>query len=151
MDTLASHSTVLSECNLPITVLEATLKAHVESASIEVRKLFSEDVYTEIYEEDEAEQRRIECVKGESLLAFSYALPYLNIATSGKGIVSATGWDGNRSELMSVKQTQELAALVRAQAMELLLQYVPAADVDEDGTDDNSYYLNAGGFDFVAI
>lgn len=150
METLATYKTVQSEANLPAGISEAVLQPHVNSASIELRKLFGASLYQTIVDEDDDMQRRIECVKGESLLAFAYALPFLNIDTSGKGIVSAKGWDSNRSELMSVEQTQELAALVRAQAMDLVTSYAPAID-DDTEDDDDLPIVQAGGMSFTAI
>lgn len=150
MDTLATHTTVRSEANLPASITEATLQPHINSASIELRKLFGAELYEEILGEEEDAQRRVECVKGESLLAFAYALPFLNIETAGKGIVTAKGWDANRSELMSVGQTQELASLVRAQAMDLLTPHAPPIDDDTDD-DDEEPIITAGGMGFTAV
>jgi hypothetical protein len=110
------------------------------------------DQYADILKESATEARSIECTKAECLLAFGYAIPFLNIETSGRGIVSSKGWDQSRSELMSQSQVDQLVEKVREQAMNLLSPYLPEIDdtTDEDDEQEN-VILQAGGISMIAI
>jgi hypothetical protein len=177
LSTLSSESSVRSECNLPTTVKDDMLSPHIISAAIEVRRLLGDDLYDEILAEaftDELPQsdpnidlnngagtldlndastdkvRAVDCCKAENILAFAYALPYLNIETSGRGIVRAKGWDSSRSELMSVGEIRTMVTDLREQAMNLLNPYLPVED--NDLTDEEEMpILTAGGMTFISI
>ena len=153
MTTLSTYANVKAECNLPETIKDVMINPHIESAAIEIRRLLGNDLYEVIRAEDAAEQRRIECVKGESILAFAYAVPFLNIETSGRGIVSAKGWDSNRSELMSVNESEKLVANLREQAMNLLSAHIPKPVDNAMTKEDESIPLDvqAGGITFIGI
>ena len=154
---LSTAAGVRSECNLPDTIKDAMLTPHLASAKIEMQRLLNAglvegdgDVYSEILAEADTEIRSIICTKAENLLAFAYALPFLNIETSGRGIVSVKGWDASRSELMSQGQVEQLVEKVREQAMNLLSPYL--STVDDDTTDDQDQpIVRAGGIDMIAI
>jgi hypothetical protein len=150
---LATAAGVRSECNLPTTITDTMLAAHIISANIELKRLLDageEEVYADVLAESETEQRSIHCTKAENLLAFAYAIPFLNIETSGRGLVSAKGWDGSRSELMSQGQVDQLVDKVREQAMNLLIPYLPVED-DDTTDEEKTPILQAGGMTLIAI
>jgi hypothetical protein len=156
---LSTAAGVRSECNLPASVSDTMLAPHVISAQIEMKRLLNTeangdvvaiDQYAAVLAESGTEERSILCTKAENLLAFAYAIPFLNIETSGRGIVSSKGWDGSRSELMSQGQIEQMVANLREQVMNLLSPYLPVED--DDTTDDEELpILNAGGMTMIAI
>lgn len=135
------------------------LAPHVISAQIEMKRLLNTeageeteavDQYAAVLVESATLPRSIICTKAENLLAFAYAIPFLNIETSGRGIVSSKGWDGSRSELMSQGQIEQMVANFREQVMNLLSPYLPVED--DDTTDEEELpILSTGGMTMIAI
>lgn len=150
MDTIAQVEDLRSECNLPLTIADEQLEPHLRSAGIELRRLLTPDIYQEVLEEDDEDQRRIDCKKAEAICAFSYALPFLNIETAGSGIVVVKGWDDSRSELMRQGELNELINRLRTQVLNLLNPYLPVEDDDTEDDDENPMF-SAGGLSFVAV
>lgn len=126
-----------SEGNLPsaTTITDEKLKTFLDTAVIEMRRLLTSDVYTEVLTDDSTTQRRVDCTKAEALLAFAHAIPALNIETSGSGIVTTKGWDQSRSEVLSINEVERLSGLYRSKAMMLLGPYLPVVAAGDTGDD----------------
>lgn len=154
METLAEISDVRKENNLPAedVIPDGKLEAHLISAGIEVRRLLGEEVYETLLEEESEtdEQKLLECKKAEAILAMAYAVPALNIETSGSGIVTVKGWDETRSELMSQRELDQMITRLRDTAMLLLSPYLLKVDDDTDDEDEQPI-VQAGGVTFIAI
>ena len=122
---LTNPAQVRGEGNLPDTIVDDKLDPHIAKAMIEVRKILTPDVYTEIEGKPDNDQGRTECSIAEANLALVYAIPSLNIETQGSGIVRSKGWDQSRSDLLSQNEINALCDRYREIAMNLLSPYIP--------------------------
>jgi hypothetical protein len=119
------------------------LLPHIETASIEIRKLVTNAVYDETLAmantDDDDEKLQYETfVKAESNLALAYGIFKLNIETTGKGIVKIKGWDASRSEVLNQNELNNLSSQFRDVALKLLEDYLPAYEDDESTDEDES-------------
>ena len=103
--------------------------SRIEAASREMKRRIDLAVYEGSYEEIEARAASDEAQKilidGESLLAFHYALPFMNLyVTESGGIVRSSGPQEDRRDLMSQNELSayrdEIAAQVDQSIKEVL-------------------------------
>jgi hypothetical protein len=126
---LATIAQIRLEANLPDTVLDKILTPHLTKATIEIKKIITPAVYTEIAALEATDDDFITCSMAEANLAFSYAIPSLNIETQGSGIVQSKGWDESRSQLLSQSEIEKLQEYYRSIAMDLLKPYIPQEEI----------------------
>lgn len=152
MPSITTPAAVRKEGNLSSSVLDDQLEQSIKLASIEVKKLLTAEVYTEVESEaGDNTDRYLECSQAAANLAMSYAVITLNIETAGTGIVRSKGFGETRSELLSQNEAQRLSDHFRQIAMNLLKPYLPAYEGDPDDDDDDDDILEAGSISLGAI
>lgn len=131
----ATAADVRSQCNLDPTVEDVMLAPHLATAADDVERLLGSSRYsavaTPVSPFVAADRARL--VAAEALLAGAIALPFLNLQSSGKGVVKTllVGPDGRQSEFLSEREVQAKAVGWRSIAMGKLARYVPpATDAD---------------------
>ncbi|HEX2868799.1 MAG TPA: hypothetical protein VHO03_17290 [Ignavibacteriales bacterium] len=140
---LATEAKVKSEGNLPDSIKVEKITPHLVKASKKIKGLLTPELYAKIEgyatSQDPKEKETFDdCQIAEANLAMSFAVKVLNIQTQGNGLVRVQGWDENRSENLSQKETDSLAEHFEKVAMDLLApfipQEVPADPADVPGT-----------------
>lgn len=131
MKTFADTGTMRDEGNLPLTIKDDKLQPHLDKASIELRKLLTDDKYDEYANDVKSDNYEILKI-AEANLALSYAVTSLNIETHGSGIVRSKGWDESRSELLSQSELDKLREYYRNIAMKMVAPFLPQPEVAED-------------------
>lgn len=152
MDTIGTITNMRNEGNLPNAVDELTLTPHLITAYAKVKALLGSVLYETIYSEGHPAtplvetERYIICSKAESLIALSYAVHSMNIATAGSGIVRAKGWDKERQDLMSREEIKDLSDHFYDLGFSLLQPYIPMVTTEENPLD-----ISIGGLYMTAV
>lgn len=149
---IVSAEDLMNEANLGRQTDPAILAPHIDSASVELKRILGEEKFLQIesYQSSsiETEQKILsEVRKGAVYLAMSYAVHSINIETQGSGIVNVKGWNKSSSELLSRDEINDLSRYFRETAMLFLQPYIPGHPDGEDQTGD----LNLGGFYLGAL
>jgi hypothetical protein len=131
---LTTYAQIRAVGNLPDSVDEKVLRPHAFMAENEIRKILSDEVYDALPDLDDDNRKKIACDLAEANLAFSYALPSLNIETQGTGIVRTKGWDQSRSDMLSQSEIESLQEKYKTVAMDLLQPYIPQPEPVDDET-----------------
>lgn len=147
---------VREEGNLPASVPDKKLIPHINTAMLELRKLVTTEVYETVLgnsksvDADELLQYEI-FKKSESNLTLSFAVYSLNLETQGEGFVKIKGWDSSRSEVLSQNDIDKLSAHFRAVAVNLIEDYLPGYEDDEDTDEDESDDIFFSGNSVVTV
>lgn len=100
------------------------INSHMFAVDLKLQGITQPDVYESVNEET-ADEPVVKAFK----LAFSYLLymeilPFLNVNTAGSGIVSSTGIDQSRTELISQTELERRQNSAELKAYELLYTYL---------------------------
>jgi len=147
---LTTNSEIIQAGNLPANLDTAKLVKHLINAERRVRALLGDTLYETIEAETDTD-RKTRCSLAEAYMALHYAIPVLGLKP-GKvgGLVGSTGFADNRQDLLDFNELKNISAHFAEMAMELLAEYLPEPDTDEDSQADDILDVG-GGFSIIAI
>lgn len=140
--------------NLP-SVKAEILEPFFPQARKEMKKYIGADLYALFASDNEWDEDAdyngddTELIKAaEAYLVLCYAVGPLNVNSSGAGFTKSQGFGDGKKEILSENDIKGLEDRYRGFAEEILEDYIPALDADED---DNPDRLITGGFKMAAI
>lgn len=132
------------------------LDGPLASAEKRIRNLMTDAVYEPMTvdgfgDSDEDKDRQLtECQRAEALMTLYFALRQLNLKIlEHGGVLSSTGWEESRQSFLSENQLDEIRTGYYEDAVELISEYIPAADISDDKTNDD--ILEAGSINMIAV
>ena len=147
MDYFATYDSVTTLGNL-VKVAEEKFSPHFFTAQIDVVKAITKEKYEEVLAEvDTDDYKKIQTAEG--YLVLSYAIPFINISSSGDGITKATGYNDSRREILNERDIETIVDRCRDNAEKILQEFRPALiDSDED---ENNDYVSTADVKMIAI
>lgn len=119
----------------------------VPQAAAELKSLISAATYDSLLASGDGTEGYSECEQAESLLALSFALPFINLRPTDRGGLSRIiGLDSQTSEeIMSAREMERYTGLMKQQAAALVAGLAPEVDADSTETS-----MNFGAFGISA-
>lgn len=103
---------------------EELITSHMFAVDLKIQGITRQDIYNAVNEET-APEPVIKAFKlALSYLLYMEIMPFLNVNTAGSGIVSSTGIDQSRTELISQAELERRQDAAELKAYELLVDYL---------------------------
>jgi len=132
----ATNESVKEFGNMP-SLDVAKITPFFNGARRDVMDVITKEVYDDIVGYDEDAVEYLDLKEAESYMLLKKLVPVVNISSEGDGITKATGTGDNRQENLSEMDLDRIIERYDGWAMAILKRYIPAADVDEDCSNDS--------------
>lgn len=121
-----SASDFLATVNLPADTKTAFFTAHMPRALGWIEGITESDAFEQATDEDGSDDEALTAAfrLGFAFYLLSETVELLNLKTIGAGIVTSTGFDSSRSELLSVDNVAKLRQMLERRALESLQSYL---------------------------
>ena len=127
----ADEHTIAEHTQIPVKAAKKAFR-FIPQARAELRSVIGADTYDSVHSTGSGTDHD-KCEQAESLLALSFALPLLNLRPTDRGGLSkAIGMAAeNVEQLMSAREMERYAGIIRLQAIEIVADLVPEYDDEE--------------------
>lgn len=147
MGNFATAGKVKIFANMP-NLEDEVINTFMPSAKRDVAALITSTKYDEVYNKGVNDDDYKNLEEAECYMLLKKLIPTINISSDGSGITKVQGTGDNKQENLSESDLDSIINRYDEWAMNILKDYIPAADVDED---DNTDFVKTPKITFIAI